>query len=144
MLRAQSLTRLNAPFGARCFMTDFRSRMIWKSQSSLNAPFGARCFMTLPSCSLSGTPLSSLNAPFGARCFMTVRRVIPCVTRQNRQLDRRQLKKHPSNLQARDQIIRVFVAVPRIATNASMWRPRPGNEGIDRRVAMRTPGLVVR
>ena len=74
---------------------------------------------------------------------MTVRRVVPRVTRQNRQLDRQQLKKHPSNLQARVQSIRVFVAVPRIATNMPMWRPQPGNEGIDRRVVMRTPRLVV-
>ena len=75
---------------------------------------------------------------------MTVRRVIPCVTRKNRKSDRRQLKKHPSNLQARDQNIRVFVAVPRIATDAPLRRSQPGNEGMGRRVAMRTPRLVVR
>ena len=85
-----------------------------------------------------------LNAPFGARCFMTVRRVIPCVVRQNRQSDRQQLKKRPSNLQARDQNISVFVAVPRIATDAPLWRSQPGNEGLGRRVAMRTSRLVVR
>ena len=67
---------------------------------------------------------------------MTVRRVIPCVTRQNRKSDRRQLKKHPFNLQARDQSIKVFVAVPRIAINVLLRRAQSGNEGIDRRVAM--------
>ena len=77
-----------------------------------------------------------LNAPFGARCFMTVRRVIPCVIRQNRKSDRQQLKKHHSNLQARDQNISVFVAVPRIATDAPPWRSQPGNEGLGRRVAV--------
>ena len=95
----------------------------------LNAPFGARCFMT----SLRGDSLVSafgcLNAPFGARCFMTVRRVIPCVTTRNRQPDRQQLKKHPSNLQAQDQNISVFVAAPRIATNVPLRRAQPGNEG---------------
>ena len=75
------------------------------------------------------TSENSLNAPFGARCFMTVRRVIPCVTTQNRQPDRQQSKKHPSNLQARDQNISVFVAAPRIATNVPLRRAQPGNEG---------------
>ena len=90
------------------------------------------------------TSENSLNAPFGARCFMTVRRVIPCVTTQNRQPDRQQSKKHPSNLQARDQNISVFVAAPRIATNVPLRRAQPGNVRIDRRVAMRTSRLVVR
>ena len=40
---------------------------------SLNAPFGARCFMTYAWVARRIAPLSScLNAPFGARCFMTV------------------------------------------------------------------------
>ena len=42
--------------------------------SGLNAPFGARCFVTNAggrvSCGLGG----GLNAPFGARCFVTVSR----------------------------------------------------------------------
>ena len=37
---------LNAPFGARCFMTQFYSALDGGGVSGLNAPFGARCFMT--------------------------------------------------------------------------------------------------
>ena len=38
---------LNAPFGARCFMTPTRLKMSWLfCRTCLNAPFGARCFMT--------------------------------------------------------------------------------------------------
>ncbi|EFF80528.1 hypothetical protein HMPREF0970_00534 [Schaalia odontolytica F0309] len=37
-------TRLNAPFGARCFLTGLLSR--WAPATGLNAPFGARCFLT--------------------------------------------------------------------------------------------------
>ena len=37
----------------------------------LNAPFGARCFMTRV-WRRRATRLARLNAPFGARCFMTV------------------------------------------------------------------------
>ncbi|EFF80530.1 hypothetical protein HMPREF0970_00536 [Schaalia odontolytica F0309] len=42
----RSTWRLNAPFGARCFLT--RSRVAHASDGipSLNAPFGARCFLT--------------------------------------------------------------------------------------------------
>ena len=38
---------------------------------SLNAPFGARCFMTQKGTSHMTERSISLNAPFGARCFMT-------------------------------------------------------------------------
>ena len=38
----------------------------------LNAPFGARCFLTWPPTAWRATTsLRSLNAPFGARCFLT-------------------------------------------------------------------------
>ena len=40
----------------------------------LNAPFGARCFLTgSPSRPRKTTRTGSLNAPFGARCFLTTR-----------------------------------------------------------------------
>ncbi|EFF80527.1 hypothetical protein HMPREF0970_00533 [Schaalia odontolytica F0309] len=45
---------------------------------SLNAPFGARCFMTHPRRSTASSPRSSLNAPFGARCFMTPPYAVVC------------------------------------------------------------------
>ena len=40
---------------------------------SLNAPYGARCFLTLGSSS-SGEVAEAvrLNAPYGARCFLTL------------------------------------------------------------------------
>ena len=38
----------------------------------LNAPFGARCFLTRAEKNADGDILISLNAPFGARCFLTV------------------------------------------------------------------------
>ena len=37
---------LNAPFGARCFLTLKRSSPVEQADGSLNAPFGARCFPT--------------------------------------------------------------------------------------------------
>ena len=40
---------------------------------SLNAPFGARCFLTLWSASFLSLSSLRLNAPFGARCFLTLR-----------------------------------------------------------------------
>ena len=46
-------------------------------ESSLNAPFGARCFLTREA-NYDG-PLFGvrLNAPFGARCFLTYNRSRP-------------------------------------------------------------------
>ena len=38
----------------------------------LNAPYGARCFLTCESSALRTTPDDSLNAPYGARCFLTL------------------------------------------------------------------------
>ena len=38
---------------------------------SLNAPFGARCFMTFEISNMEELYDLGLNAPFGARCFMT-------------------------------------------------------------------------
>ena len=40
------------------------------SARGLNAPFGARCFMTRPATWFASTG-TGLNALFGARCFMT-------------------------------------------------------------------------
>ena len=37
---------LNAPFGARCFLTKDSIRSCIKEVESLNAPFGARRFLT--------------------------------------------------------------------------------------------------
>ena len=38
--------RLNAPYGAWCFLTDQRGRPPVTGIESLNAPYGARCFLT--------------------------------------------------------------------------------------------------
>ena len=61
---------LNAPFGARCFMTRSERLRQLQGEDGLNAPFGARCFMTYIT-SIQSPPTTCLNAPFGARCFMT-------------------------------------------------------------------------
>ena len=94
-----TLTRsgLNAPFGARCFMTRNRHPRNPLHRTGYNAPFGARCFMTgswlvpvaiivlvlmrrlvLGALCRSVTTriprlaTSCLNAPFGAGRFMTL------------------------------------------------------------------------
>ena len=38
---------LNAPFGARCFLTPQRVPRALRGSPRLNAPFGARCFLTV-------------------------------------------------------------------------------------------------
>ena len=38
---------------------------------SLNAPYGARCFLTDPANDTTMDPWVCLNAPYGARCFLT-------------------------------------------------------------------------
>ena len=40
---------------------------------SLNAPFGARCFLTHQVRARRSRRRQRLNAPFGARCFLTPR-----------------------------------------------------------------------
>ena len=42
-------------------------------EPGLNAPFGARCFLTLLTRSWLRWVSPSLNAPFGARCVLTCR-----------------------------------------------------------------------
>ena len=62
--------RLNAPYGARCFLT----KKNWLSDfilSSLNAPYGARCFLTAQDDNEEIDEIDGLNAPYGARCFLT-------------------------------------------------------------------------
>ena len=61
---------LNAPFGARCFLTCEAKVRDLSSRVRLNAPFGARCFLT--DCGdCCAREDQGLNAPFGARCFLT-------------------------------------------------------------------------
>ena len=63
---------LNAPFGARCFLTQHREpQQGIGAHSGLNAPFGARCFLTPLHHSGDNRAVVGLNAPFGARCFLT-------------------------------------------------------------------------
>ena len=62
---------LNAPFGARCFLTYAFSFLPVTVTVCLNAPFGARCFLTLQMWIKDAGRTTSLNAPFGARCFLT-------------------------------------------------------------------------
>ena len=48
---------LNAPYGARCFLTANDQNLLIPLELSLNAPYGARCFLTKP---LASTPVSPL------------------------------------------------------------------------------------
>ena len=38
---------LNAPYGARCFLTRLQMSVIEGERARLNAPYGARCFLTI-------------------------------------------------------------------------------------------------
>ena len=60
---------LNAPYGARCFLTNYAQVRI-SVDGSLNAPYGARCFLTGDNY-VSFGDYGGLNAPYGARCFLT-------------------------------------------------------------------------
>ena len=42
-----SFLRLNAPYGARCFLTAAAEQAGAAAEVGLNAPYGARCFLTL-------------------------------------------------------------------------------------------------
>ena len=44
---------------------------VLKRKVSLNAPYGARCFLTPESRSNDSQERPRLNAPYGARCFLT-------------------------------------------------------------------------
>ena len=46
LLTTSMAARLNAPFGARCFLTHRRGDPGTGHGLRLNAPFGARCFLT--------------------------------------------------------------------------------------------------
>ena len=103
--------------------------------SRLNAPYGAPCFLTLARSTLQVRSHASLNAPYGAPCFLTARRVAPAVTRGNDTSDRQGPKKHESDPHARRQISRLFVAIRRIATDGQQHSSHPGNSRSRRRVA---------
>ena len=64
---------LNAPYGARCFLTAPDQTIPRSRRTSLNAPYGARCFLTTVVRCRNLTRELGLNAPYGARCFLTPR-----------------------------------------------------------------------
>ena len=64
--------RLNAPYGARCFLTEYLEDRKRHARVCLNAPYGARCFLTQIK-QVGTKEFTSLNAPYGARCFLTGR-----------------------------------------------------------------------
>ena len=45
--------------------------MALRAAGCLNAPFGARCFLTTEEALNEPGKPTRLNAPFGARCFLT-------------------------------------------------------------------------
>ena len=64
---------LNAPYGARCFLTTADQHWVGRTYDCLNAPYGARCFLTNYKAKMTETlGKESLNAPYGARCFLTL------------------------------------------------------------------------
>ena len=101
----------------------------------LNAPYGAPCFLTEATKPARRDVLLCLNAPCGAPCFLTARRVAPPATRKHGTSDRQGPKKHESDPQARRQISRLFVAIRHIATDGRQHSPRPVNSHRRRRVA---------
>ena len=101
----------------------------------LNAPYGAPCFLTRSCTIRRRSRIQSLNAPYGAPCFLTARRVAPAVTRGNDASDRQGPKKHESDPQAQRQISRLFVAIRRIATDGQQHSSRPEHSRSRRRVA---------
>ena len=74
--------RLNAPYGARCFLTFQEGMLGYEFFEGLNAPYGARCFLTptgrvTPHQEKTGR----LNAPYGARCFLRGRQRVTTVVK---------------------------------------------------------------
>ena len=57
--RSRDLLGLNAPYGARCYLTDTKALANALKIVSLNAPYGARCYLTLLS-PRNGSALSAL------------------------------------------------------------------------------------
>ena len=70
LLTSNASLGLNAPFGARCFLTYSTGARQTPRSSCLNAPFGARHFLTASTYNAK-MRTSRLNATFGARCFLT-------------------------------------------------------------------------
>ena len=75
-IQAAPLPGLNAPFGARCFLTILAVTGMITLLLGLNASFGARRFLTIIPILWESTQIPGLNAPFGARCFLTGFRAI--------------------------------------------------------------------
>ena len=68
----QVVGSLNAPYGARCFLTDYRPMLELLIPDGLNAPYGARRFLTEKLHRLAkDSDLKRLNARYGARRFLT-------------------------------------------------------------------------
>ena len=62
---------LNAPFWRSVLSDQGGTPYEYGVRRGLNAPYGARRFLTLISTSTSTSTSWSLNVPFGARCFLT-------------------------------------------------------------------------
>ena len=68
---------LNAPYGARCFLTLRRRPAALAICAGFNAPYGARCFLTGKPRGRPWCQYVCLNAPYGARCFLTLGLALP-------------------------------------------------------------------
>ena len=132
-------TSLNAPYGARCFLTRNVGIRV-ACYDGLNAPYGARCFLTSRPSRSGAIQSLGLNAPYGARCFLTRQRHhvvgwVQLVLMHLMALGAFWPKKHPSDQQARRQISRLFVATRRIATDNQNSAEHAGNSHQRRRFA---------
>ena len=58
MVLTENTASLNAPYGARCFLTQNMRRSGCVLPGCLNAPYGARCFLTLRALDLATAGLS--------------------------------------------------------------------------------------
>ena len=63
--------RLNAPFGARCFLTEVSARVAKRESGGSSCTFWRAVHSDVQlSVRMGRFTLCGLNAPFGARCFL--------------------------------------------------------------------------
>ena len=71
-LHENCLHLMTLPTFWRSVLSDKPKKTLTRASSCLNAPFGARCFLTMGQLAGVSSGLPSLNAPFGAWFFLTV------------------------------------------------------------------------
>ena len=69
MLRSIRGSRLNAPYGAPCFLTEITEIENDEPEFCLNAPYGAPCFLTFRTTDQAGNPSNVLMHLMALRAF---------------------------------------------------------------------------